>query len=68
MYNPSGQFARVVKGGLKIHCRQLRVGSNPTADICPGHVVALRIVRSEQERLPTNVIKGLIAQLVRAYG
>jgi hypothetical protein len=21
-------------GGLKIHCRQLRVGSNPTADIC----------------------------------
>ena len=27
------QFARVVKGGgLKIHCRQLRVGSNATAD------------------------------------
>jgi hypothetical protein len=21
-------------GGLKIHCKQLRVGSNPTADIC----------------------------------
>ena len=23
-------------GGLKIHCRQLRVGSNPTADISHG--------------------------------
>ena len=38
---PSGQG-----GGLKIHCRQLRVGSNPTGDICllpsrvPGRVLA----------------------------
>ena len=30
----SGQFARVVKGGgLKIHWRQLRVGSSPTVDM-----------------------------------
>ena len=30
------QFARMVKG-LKIHCRQLRAGSNPAADTLPGH-------------------------------
>ena len=35
---PSGQG-----GGLKIHCRQLRVGSNPTADTCARPAASLQL-------------------------
>ena len=38
----TGQFARMVKGcGLKIHCRQLRAGSNPAADTMEQHLALL---------------------------